>query len=132
MIVGKAELVKRVNRMYWDSNESVNQIAERLDLSKGALYGLIEPAPADGSCPDCGERLSFGNRTSRDRGVAECATCPRVDRPTAAVPTRAPFAHAAELAALREPRRWSGRTLAGCLIVGAFAGALIVSLARRR
>lgn len=132
MTVGQAELVKRVNRMYWDSDESVNGIAERLDLSKGALYGMIEPAPADGACPDCGSPLSFGNRTARDRGLAECAACPLTDDPTDLVPSPALAAYDPELAALHEPRRWSGRALAGSLLLGVGVGVLIVSLLRRR
>lgn len=132
MTVGQAELAKRVNRMYWDSDESVNRIAERLDLSKGALYGMIEPAPADRTCPDCTSLLSFGNRTARDRGLAECVPCSVVGEPTDLVPSPALVAHDPELAAIHEPRRWSGRTVAGSLLLGVVAGVLIVSLLRRR
>ena len=132
MTVGQAELAKRVNRMYWDSDESVNRIAERLDLSKGALYGMIEPAPADSTCPDCTSPLSFGNRTARDRGLAECVPCSVVGEPTDRVPSPALVARHPELAAIHEPRRWSGRALAGSLLLGVVAGVLIVSLLRRR
>jgi hypothetical protein len=132
MTVGQAELAKRVNRMYWESDESVNRIAEQLDLSKGALYGMIAPAPADGACPDCASPLSFGNRTARDRGLAECVTCSLGDEPADRVPSRALAAHDPELAAIHEPRRWSGRTVAGSLLLGVVAGVLIVSLLRRR
>src|SRR5690606_33629189 len=44
----------RANELYWGSNRSVNQIAEDLDLSKGALYGMIRPLPAAMGCPACG------------------------------------------------------------------------------
>ncbi len=132
MIVGQAELAKVVNRMYWDSDESVNQIAESLDLSKGALYGLIEPTPANGTCPDCGSRLSFPNRTARDRGLAECIACSLPDAPADQVPSPALSSDPPELAAVRSPRRWSGRALAGSLLLGVVAGVLIVRLVRRR
>ena len=131
MTVGPTELAKVVNRMYWDSDESVNRIAERLDLSKGALYGMIEPAPADGACPDCGAPLSFGNRTARDRGLAECVGCVLDEEPADQVPSRVLAAQDPELAAVREPRRWSGRTVAGSLLLGVVAGVLIARLLRR-
>lgn len=132
MTVEPTELAKVVNRMYWDSDESVNRIAEQLDLSKGALYGMIEPAPAGGTCPDCGSSLSFGNRTARDRGLAECAACSLVGEPTDRVSSPALAAHSPEWPAVREPRRWSGRTLAGSLLLGVVAGVLIAGLLRRR
>ena len=132
MTVGPTELAKVVNRMYWDSDESVNRIAERLDLSKGALYGMIEPAPADGTCLDCGSSLSFGNRTARDRGLAECAVCALVGDPTDQAASTALAAHIPEPAPIREPRVWSGRALAGSLVLGVVAGVLISRLLRRR
>ena len=132
MTVGPTELAKVVNRMYWDSDESVNRIAERLDLSKGALYGMIAPAPAEGTCPDCGASLSFGNRTARERGIAECVACALVGEPTDRVPSAARAPHIPEPAPLREPRVWSGRALAGSLVLGVVAGVLISRLLRRR
>lgn len=132
MTVPPTELAKVVNRMYWDSDESVNRIADRLDLSKGALYGMIEPAPADGTCPDCGSSLSFGNRTARDRGLAECAECGFVGEPTDQAASTALAAHTPEPAPIREPRVWSGRALAGSLVLGVVAGVLISRLLRRR
>ncbi|HAC05344.1 MAG TPA: hypothetical protein DC060_02560 [Gemmatimonadetes bacterium] len=63
------------NELYWGSEYSVNQIAEQLDLSKGALYGLIQPLPAGLGCPVCGEEVVSANRTARERGVLSCAQC---------------------------------------------------------
>ena len=63
------------NELYWGSERSVNQIAEQLDLSKGALYGLIQPLPGGLGCPICGEEVVSANRTARDRGVVSCAEC---------------------------------------------------------
>ena len=132
MTVEPTELARVVNRMYWDSNESVNRIAQQLDLSKGALYGMIAPAPADGTCLNCGSRLSFGNRTARERGLAECVACARNDEPMDHVPSPVPAPHAPEVAAIREPRRWSGRALAGSLLLGVVAGVFISRLLRSR
>ena len=130
MIVGPAELAKVVNRLYWDSDESVNRIAESLELSKGALYGLIEPIAASGACPDCASPLSFTNRTARDRGLAECTTCSLADEPDdRLLPPAAP--DSPHPTGVRAPRRWSGRALVGSLLLGVVAGVLIVRLVRR-
>ncbi len=68
-------LSDEANQLYWDSNESVNQIGEKLGLSKGVLYGLIAPLPAGLPCPECGEEMVFPNRTARDKGFVECPAC---------------------------------------------------------
>ncbi len=133
MIAGQAELAKIVNRLYWNSSESVNQIVDSLDLSKGALYGLIEPAATEGTCADCGSRLSFANRTARDRGLAECLDCslqPGPDGEEVPPPALRPDS---TLAPVPPPRRkWGGRALAGSLLLGVVAGLLIVRFVRRR
>ncbi len=67
----------RANRLYWESDASVNDIASRLDLSKGALYQLIEPLAAEVPCPDCGATLEYPNRTALERGLMQCSTCGR-------------------------------------------------------
>lgn len=69
------ELVERANELYWRSEESVNQIADEMDLSKSRLYGLIHPLPAGLSCPDCGEGLVFPNRTAMQKGLLSCPAC---------------------------------------------------------
>jgi len=68
-------LFGEANRLYWESNESVNQIGEVLGLSKGVLYGLIAPLPAGLPCPKCGEEMVFTNRTARDKGFLTCPEC---------------------------------------------------------
>jgi len=69
------ELFEEANRLYWESDQSVNQIGEALDLSKGVLYSLIEALPANLPCPDCGEEMVFPNRTARDKGFLVCSNC---------------------------------------------------------
>ncbi len=66
---------ERANALYWDSDESVNQIAETLDLSKGTLYGLIRPRPAGVDCPRCQAEMEYANRTARDRSFLTCPSC---------------------------------------------------------
>ncbi len=68
-------LAEKANRLYWDSDESVNQIGEELGLSKGVLYGLIDSLPAGLPCPQCGEEMVYPNRTARDKGFLECPSC---------------------------------------------------------
>lgn len=68
-------LYEEANRLYWESDQSVNQIGELLDLSKGVLYGLIAAHPAGLPCPGCGEEMVFPNRTARDKGFLACPSC---------------------------------------------------------
>ena len=82
------------NRLYWQTDASVALIAERLGLSRRALYDLLEVAPAEPACPECGGALTFANRLARSTGAAYCATC-AVNRAVAAVVRRAARAAAA-------------------------------------
>ncbi len=66
---------RRANVLYWESDSSVNDIADDLDLSKGTLYGLIRPLPADVECPECGAELEYANRTARDKAFVSCSSC---------------------------------------------------------
>lgn len=68
-------LSEEANRLYWESDQSVNQIGEALDLSKGVLYGLIAARPAGLPCPKCGEEMVFPNRTAREKGFLVCEEC---------------------------------------------------------
>jgi hypothetical protein len=65
----------RANELYWGSDLSVNQIAEALDLSKGALYEMIRPLPAELACPLCGTEAVHPNRTAHERGLIVCPSC---------------------------------------------------------
>ena len=76
-------LFEEANRLYWESDKSVNQIGEELDLSKGMLYGLIAALPAGLPCPECGEGMVFPNRTARDKGFLECPECGKEEEETA-------------------------------------------------
>lgn len=76
-------LFEEANRLYWESEESVNQIGESLGLSKGVLYGLIAPLPAGLPCPGCGEEMVFPNRTARDKGFLACPECGMEEEETA-------------------------------------------------
>ncbi len=73
------KLADQANELYWRSGQSVNQIAEAMDLSKSGLYDLIRPLPADRACPECGEGLVFPNRTTEHKSIASCPECDYVD-----------------------------------------------------
>lgn len=70
-----SERSHEANRLYWETDDSVNGIAEALGISKGRLYDLIEPLATELVCPDCGGGLAFPNRTARDRGLVVCDVC---------------------------------------------------------
>ena len=65
----------RANELYWGSDKSVNQIADQMELSKGMLYGMIRPLPAELPCPKCSTDMEYPNRTARERGLITCPSC---------------------------------------------------------
>jgi predicted RNA-binding Zn-ribbon protein involved in translation (DUF1610 family) len=69
------EAEDRANELYWGSERSVNQIAEELDLSKGAFYAAIRPLAAGFGCPRCGREVAHTNRTRKDRSLVDCPAC---------------------------------------------------------
>ena len=144
------------NRLYWESEESVNQIGEALGLSKGVLYGLISPLPAGLPCPGCGEEMVFPNRTAREKGFLACPECGMEEEETAvqsywegeaeadpgqvfggpsSLAHRA--GHAVQSAVGSGKDRVSnlsprGRIIAGTALLGAAAGLAIGAFLRRR
>jgi opacity protein-like surface antigen len=63
------------NRLYWETEDSVADIAERLEISRRALYDAVEPLPTGASCEVCGGPLTFENRSARTAGNEHCAVC---------------------------------------------------------
>jgi hypothetical protein len=134
------------NELYWGSERSVNQIAEQLDLSKGALYGMIQPLPEGLGCPICGEEVVSANRTARERGVLSCAQCPWKgdEDETVAIAAEGAVtlpAYADEDDVILSPEddvimsplgdRGRARTLAGGALLGAAVGLALVLWTRR-
>jgi hypothetical protein len=101
--------LEAANELYWGSEKSVNQIADELDLSKGALYGLIRPLPWDG-----------GEDETMAHGGEGSVTLPDFDEPES-VPPVPPVVKSVH-----------SRTLAGGAFLGAAAGLALVIWARRR
>lgn len=62
------------NRLYWHSQDPVEELASRLGMSRHALYASIRPVPAGVDC-ECGEAMVFTNRTRRATGQARCQAC---------------------------------------------------------
>ncbi len=129
------DATERANELYWGSDRSVNQIAEDLDLSKGALYAMIVPEPAGMGCPMCGEEVAYSNRTAKERGRLDCPTCEWDGTAGEArdEPDEEP-AFASRPAPLRVASAASDRmrTLAGGALLGAAVGLALVLWARRR
>ena len=131
-----------INRLYWGSDESVGEIAERLGVSRRALYDSIDPRPADGRCVDCGGSLELRNRTAVERREATCADCGREERLAAARPDDAgasdaqveQMARGARLSPM-PPRPVPGAAtapvLGGALLAGLAAGAAVGYVLRR-
>jgi len=74
-MAGAPGTADEANRLYWSSELSVAEIAQRLDLSRRALYDLVRPFPTTEPCPACGALLGYANRSARDGGRASCPDC---------------------------------------------------------
>lgn len=126
-----------LNRLYWETDASVSEIADQLDISRRALYDGIEPRPAGHRCPECGAPLGFRNRTALENQEAECPACQfatELDeaaaeaaaegQTTAGGPTEPATAR-------RLPAAGSGPVLGATFIAGLILGAVITYLAER-
>ncbi|MBW3553760.1 MAG: hypothetical protein KY466_09620 [Gemmatimonadetes bacterium] len=134
-----------INRLYWGSDASVGEIADRLGVSRRALYDSIDPTPAGEPCRDCGSELQFRNRTAAERREASCAECGREERLTGSTlspaaedledPQVEQMARGARLSPVRTrevPPMVSAPAIGGALLAGLAAGALIAYAVRRR
>jgi hypothetical protein len=63
------------NRLYWETEASVAEIAARFDLSRRGLYEVVRPFDAGVQCSSCGGSLAYENRLSRRAGQAMCPAC---------------------------------------------------------
>ena len=133
-----AEVAERANELYWQSERSVNQIADDLDLSKGALYGIIEPERTGLGCPLCGDEVGHSNRTAKERGRLDCPTCDwdgSADETTSYATSSGDGEADTDLPSTLPPppipmTRLS--TIAGGALLGAAVGLAFVLWARRR
>jgi len=117
---------KHANELYWGSERSVNELADDLDLSKGALYGMIEPLGAGLDCPDCGSELQYANRTAREKGFVSCSDCGFEEEEVLV------RVEVGEDSLLPGPAaEYPGRTLVATALLGAAAGFLLARLVDR-
>lgn len=68
-------IAAEANRLYWETETSVADIAQQLELSRRALYDSVDPLPTSGSCEVCGTPLVYENRSARNAGVETCPSC---------------------------------------------------------
>lgn len=130
------------NRMYWESDVSVADIAARFDLSRRALYDVVRPLPAGVACDECGGELMFENRLGRSSGSAVCPACGAsrqgIEGAAAAISaTRDAESAGARASAAREDARGAdirqrAVLLSGAAIAGIAIGGVATWLARRR
>ncbi len=74
---GSDEIGSEASRLYWDGSDTVEDLVDRLGISKNVLYSSIIPLPAGVSCGVCGERMVYRNRSNRSSGVVSCSGCGR-------------------------------------------------------
>ncbi|MDT8368664.1 MAG: hypothetical protein RQ745_05625 [Longimicrobiales bacterium] len=140
---------ERANALYWSSDHSVNDLADELDLSKGALYGLLRPHPAGLTCPECGGGMEYPNRTAKEKGLVTCHSCGMEEeealvRAEAAEDAYAVAATHEEDAAATDPPSDGGshrighsgigypaRVVVGAALLGTATGYLVARLTRR-
>jgi hypothetical protein len=72
-----AALITEANRLYWQTESSVADIAEQLSVSRRALYELVTPEPAGSTCGVCGGDVVFVNRSAKTSGTGRCQSCGR-------------------------------------------------------
>jgi hypothetical protein len=69
------QLRRQANDLYWNSGDTVDQLAARLGMSRKAVYSAVEPFETAARCADCGDPLVFTNRTRRASGLVNCTQC---------------------------------------------------------
>jgi hypothetical protein len=129
------------NRLYWETDASVAEIADQLTISRRALYDAIEPRPAGVICTQCEAGLVFRNRTAAERRRAECLEC-RIEVALDTVmggaaaagqaDTDRPVQRRAPVSVPGEPPSGHGAVLGGSLLAGLALGAAAGYLLRQR
>jgi hypothetical protein len=126
------------NRLYWETDASIAEIADQLTISRRALYDAIEPRPAGVICTQCEASLVFRNRTAAERRRAECLEC-EIEVALDTVMGGAAAEGEAEAARpvprrppVSEPAAGHGAVLGGSLLAGLALGAAAGYLLRQR
>lgn len=122
---------EEANDLYWGSDLSVNQIAEKFDLSKGRLYEMIRPAPIGLACPVCGTEADYPNRTAKLKSTVRCSECGFEGTEEQLVHPDTEYDNFGDQVAAATATDWkpSKRVFWGAVLIGAAAG---IALVRRR
>lgn len=116
-------IAAEANRLYWETETSVAEIAQQLELSRRALYDSVDPLPTSSTCASCGSPLVFENRSARNAGIETCPNCDADDY--AATPAAMP---ATIVASRDEPDAQRAIRVGGAALAGAAIGALATLL----
>jgi len=114
---------RQANRLYWDTDESVNGIADRLELSKGRLYDMITSLEVEATCPKCGTNLVYANRTAREHGTLTCEACGFEGHRDKVKGDSTPHQHPATQASGMFAR--ADRTMVGAVLAGVAVGLMV-------
>ncbi len=123
------------NRLYWNSETSVGEIANQLGISRRSLYELLEPQPTGVPCGECGTETVFANRSSHTAGLARCPACgAETAVPAARRQAEPEVERAIEPAPVTNGKRAFPRhlTIGSAALVGVVIGAIAALLATRR
>ena len=130
-----------INRLYWQTGDSVAEISNSLGISRRALYELIEPLAAGVECLSCGAELHFANRSAKGAGIARCLVCGserELDFGTShddigiAPPYPADTPRASKTVSVSNGARDRVVMVAGFALVGLVVGAVATMLVRKR
>src|SRR5690606_39156419 len=75
MNVPDRQAVDEANRLYWETDASVAEIADRLGWSRRATYEPFRPLPAVAASVGCGSTLVFVSRSGRSAATSTWMTC---------------------------------------------------------
>ncbi|MEO5509834.1 MAG: hypothetical protein ABIV28_02670 [Longimicrobiales bacterium] len=120
------------NRLYWETEKPVAEIAASLDLSRRALYDAIEPISAEDTCPACGGAMHYANRSARDAKQGTCYACATAS--PQALPTEpeawtwSPDINTKPLPSSQQDLGARARRLGGAALLGAVLGAAATHL----
>ncbi len=131
------------NRLYWNSEQSVNSIAEVMGLSKSSLYGLIDPLSSESKCPDCSAEMVYRNRTALDKEALSCPSCglqtgnssgtkPKPAKGDASADSPVDATEERSAGSPSSTGRPSNRVLAGAALLGVAAGIVVAAAIRKR
>jgi hypothetical protein len=116
------EKAAEANRLYWETETSVGDIAQKLDLSRRALYDALQPTPTGALCGVCGGDMAFENRSARTANQPVCTVCGArpENEPESVAEPEAVAARSIDPRTLR---------LGGAMVFGAIAGAIATLIA---